>query len=624
MTSPFGELIASGEGSYNSYNRGTVKDKSGAHKIVPAGQQIDFSEMTVEELQRRQALPPGDLDRVFAVGKYQFIRSTLRDGVEKIKIEPSEKFTPELQERLFSEYLLRIKNPKIYAYISGAPNATLRDAQKSASREWASVEDPDTPGHVYAKYEEHGNKMHTTAAQVAAALDEMRIEYQAKIDKGLSAEAAWQATMTMGPGQFQHVAKAHVAGHRAAGSLLAEGTRGPAVGELQTHLSKLGYANAQGQPLAVDNDFGRNTRQALEAFQRDQGLSVDGVAGPRTWTALREATRMASVTEPSITFPQMAAPDLDAAAITALQQQLHTLGMTDHRGQPLPVTGAYDDTTRMTVMQFQKDQGLPATGLADPGTRALIEARATIAELQQRAHMQTAPLSEAPWLGMPMHASPPTHGLGYRSPTPEMLPEPVASSHHRDAEPGLDAITAIQAQLQEMQRQMEAMSRQREREHEREKAQEDPRARSNEPLRDTRYEAQRQETHTALAAESLSYSHPDHPQHALYARLKALLPEGTSEARLEQSTAACCMGRITQPEQLHEIHIGKGAVHFLSNQPHAHASIDMTQPAPTVHQTMQQVQAFDQQQAQMWGQFEAQQAQINMQHGAAARGPVLQ
>ena len=624
MTSPLMELIGSGEGDYNSYNGGTYKDEHGRYVVIPANQAFDFSEMSVADIQRHQAYPVHHHDRVYAVGKYQFIPKTLEHGLEKLKIDPYEKFTPELQDRLFNEYVLPSKRPQIYAYITGQPGALLRDAQKATCQEWASVEDPDTPGHVYANYEKHGNKMHTTAAQVAAALDEMRIEYQAQIDKGLSTEAAWQATMTMGPGQFQHVAEAHVAGHRTAGSLLTEGTRGAAVGELQTHLSKLGYANAQGQPLAVDNDFGRNTRQALEAFQRDQGLSVDGVAGPRTWTALREATRMASVTEPSITFPQMAAPDLDAAAITALQQQLHTLGMTDHRGQPLPVTGAYDDTTRMTVMQFQKDQGLPATGLADPGTRALIEARATIAELQQRAHMQTAPLSEAPWLGMPMHASPPTHGLGYRSPTPEMLPEPVASSHHRDAEPGLDAITAIQAQLQEMQRQMEAMSRQREREHEREKAKEDPRARSNEPLRDTRYEAQRQETHTALAAESLSYSHPDHPQHALYARLKALLPEGTSEARLEQSTAACCMGRITQPEQLHEIHIGKGAVHFLSNQPHAHASIDMTQPAPTVHQTMQQVQAFDQQQAQMWGQFEAQQAQINMQHGAAARGPVLQ
>lgn len=123
--------------------------------------------------------------------------------------------------------------------------------------------------------------------------------------------------------------------------------------------------------------------------------------------------------------------------------------------------------------------------------------------------------------------------------------------------------------------------------------------------------------------ESLSYSSLNHPQHALYARLKELLPQGTSEAQLEQSAAACYMGRITQPEQLHEIHIVKGAVHFLTTRLDAHASIDMTQQAPTVQHTMQQVQAYDQQQAQMWTQFQVQQVQINAQHGPVLHGPVL-
>lgn len=69
-------------------------------------------------------------------------------------------------------------------------------------------------------------------------------------------------------------------------------------------------------------------------------------------------------------------------AIQTLQQQLQTLGMTDHRGQPLRVTGAFDDTTRTAVTMFQREQGLPGTGVLDPATRALIDARATIAELQ--------------------------------------------------------------------------------------------------------------------------------------------------------------------------------------------------------------------------------------------------
>ena len=175
---------------------------------------------------------------------------------------------------------------------------------------------------------------------------------------------------------------------------LKQDARGPAVGELQTHLRNLGYTDAQGLPLATDNDFGRNTRQAVEAFQHDHGLSVDGVAGPKTWNALRDATRAASIAEFSTTFPQIAPPDLDAATITTLQKQLQTLGMSDHRGQPLPVTGIYDDVTRVTVMMFQKEQGLPGTGAPDPATRALIEARATIAELRQIERERPAPIQD--------------------------------------------------------------------------------------------------------------------------------------------------------------------------------------------------------------------------------------
>jgi peptidoglycan hydrolase-like protein with peptidoglycan-binding domain len=393
MSSPLTELIGSGEGNYNSYNGGTYKDEQGKYIVIPANQTFDFSQMSIADIQRHQALPVHHRDRMYAVGKYQFIPKTLEHGISHLKIDSSEKFTPELQDRLFNEYVLPSKRPQIYAYITGRPGVSLRDAQKATCQEWASVEDPDTPGHVYANYEKYGNKMHTTAAQVAAALDEMRLEYQAQIDKGLSAETAWRATMTMGPGQLQHIAKAHV-DRSIASKMLTEGAYGPAVAELQTHLRQLGYVDAQGRPLATDNHFGANTRRAVEAFQRDHGLSVDGVAGPNTWTALRDATRAASIAQSPIAFPQIAAPDLDAATITTLQRQLQTLGMSDHRGQPLPVTGIYDDVTRVTLMMFQKEQGLPGTGAPDPATRALIEARATIAELRQIERERPVPIQD--------------------------------------------------------------------------------------------------------------------------------------------------------------------------------------------------------------------------------------
>jgi hypothetical protein len=70
-------------------------------------------------------------------------------------------------------------------------------------------------------------------------------------------------------------------------SLLRRGSDGQAVRDLQRQLSALGY------PHAVDGAFGRDTEAALRAFQRDHGLAVDGVAGPRTCAAIANAMPLA-------------------------------------------------------------------------------------------------------------------------------------------------------------------------------------------------------------------------------------------------------------------------------------------------------------------------------------------
>lgn len=64
--------------------------------------------------------------------------------------------------------------------------------------------------------------------------------------------------------------------------MLREGERGPDVHGLQHSLNTLGYRDAQGHPLKLDSDFGQRTKEAVEAFQRANGLKVDGLAGPDT------------------------------------------------------------------------------------------------------------------------------------------------------------------------------------------------------------------------------------------------------------------------------------------------------------------------------------------------------
>lgn len=64
---------------------------------------------------------------------------------------------------------------------------------------------------------------------------------------------------------------------------LKRGNKGDAVKELQQLLIDKGYSvGASG----VDGDFGKATENAVRSFQRDNGLTVDGVAGPETYNAL--------------------------------------------------------------------------------------------------------------------------------------------------------------------------------------------------------------------------------------------------------------------------------------------------------------------------------------------------
>lgn len=62
---------------------------------------------------------------------------------------------------------------------------------------------------------------------------------------------------------------------------LCRGSSGAAVTELQRALARDGF-----DPGAVDGKFGPATERAVRAFQRANGLDVDGVVGPRTRAAL--------------------------------------------------------------------------------------------------------------------------------------------------------------------------------------------------------------------------------------------------------------------------------------------------------------------------------------------------
>lgn len=65
--------------------------------------------------------------------------------------------------------------------------------------------------------------------------------------------------------------------------VLKKGSEGNSVKALQILLIGYGYSCGR---YGADGDFGGDTEKAVEAYQKDRGLEVDGVVGPATWADL--------------------------------------------------------------------------------------------------------------------------------------------------------------------------------------------------------------------------------------------------------------------------------------------------------------------------------------------------
>ena len=158
---PVANTLAKGEGDWNSVNRGRAGDTPGGIASVTGK---NFSELTVgqvKSLQRR---------RVYAVGRYQMIPSTLAYAVRKAGVSANARFTPETQNRLL-QALLDHKRPSIGAYIRGE-HGSINRALRGMALEWASV------AWIHGRsYYGGSNRVRVTRHEAAIALKEARRLY---------------------------------------------------------------------------------------------------------------------------------------------------------------------------------------------------------------------------------------------------------------------------------------------------------------------------------------------------------------------------------------------------------------------------------------------------------------
>lgn len=133
------------------------------------------------------------------------------------------------------------------------------------------------------------------------------------------------------------------------------GCTGDAVKTLQEKLNAKGFDSGN-----VDGIFGVKTYAAVTAFQKANGLGVDGIVGKLTWAKLYDAT---PVNVTPVTTQPMLRTGSRGDAVRKLQELLNAKGYTCGS-----VDGIFGSKTYAAVLAFQKANGLGADGIVGPLT----------------------------------------------------------------------------------------------------------------------------------------------------------------------------------------------------------------------------------------------------------------
>ena len=154
-------------------------------------------------------------------------------------------------------------------------------------------------------------------------------------------------------------------GETALVSTLRYGSEGNEVTTLQNRLIALGYLAG-----SADGKFGRDTKSAVIAFQKANGLSADGVVGTDTSAKLYASDVVSNTVSSTQTLRVGAVSD----AVRDMQNRLITLGYLEN-GE---ADGKFGVKTSLALIEFQKANGLSADGIAGTKTFAKLNSVSAI------------------------------------------------------------------------------------------------------------------------------------------------------------------------------------------------------------------------------------------------------
>ena len=123
------------------------------------------------------------------------------------------------------------------------------------------------------------------------------------------------------------------------------------VRELQVRLRQLGYLNAD-----ATGNVGPMTREAVIAFQRKNGLPVDGIANAQVLDSVRRVST-GGIQQPGRNYLTVGDRGEN---VTLVQERLAQLGFSNTNPD-----GVFNDYTRQSVIAFQQHSRINSTGNVD-------------------------------------------------------------------------------------------------------------------------------------------------------------------------------------------------------------------------------------------------------------------
>ncbi len=133
-------------------------------------------------------------------------------------------------------------------------------------------------------------------------------------------------------------------------ALIRPGDAGSEITQLQYRLQELGYFTSE-----KSGYYGEFTKHAVMNFQRENGLTPDGIVGPETKAVL--AKEYPDTPEPT-TQPTVKL-GTTGGTVLRVQRQLSSLKYFNYQ----KMDGVFNEETEAAIKQFQKDYGLEADGV---------------------------------------------------------------------------------------------------------------------------------------------------------------------------------------------------------------------------------------------------------------------